>query len=79
MGWTAGVRFPARARVFLFFIASSPALGPTQLPIQWVLGALSMGVKWPGREAAHSPPSCEDVKNGGAVPPFLHTSSWHAA
>jgi hypothetical protein len=23
-------------------------LGPTQLPIQWVPGALSLGLKWPG-------------------------------
>jgi len=27
------------------------ALGPTQPPIQWVLGALSLGVKRPGHEA----------------------------
>jgi hypothetical protein len=32
------------------------ALGPTQPPIQWVPGALSLGVKRPGREADHSPP-----------------------
>jgi hypothetical protein len=31
--------------------ASRSALGPTQPPIQWVLGALSLGVKRPGREA----------------------------
>jgi hypothetical protein len=30
---------------------------PTQSPIQWVLGALSLGVKRPRREADHSPPS----------------------
>jgi hypothetical protein len=34
-----------------------------QLPIQWVLGALSLGVKWPGRVANHSPPSSAEVKN----------------
>jgi hypothetical protein len=37
-------------------------LGPTQPPIQWVPGALSLGVKWPGREADHSPPSSAEVK-----------------
>jgi hypothetical protein len=47
---------------FLFTTASRPALGPTQPPIQWVPGALSLGVKLPGREAAHSPSSAE-VKN----------------
>jgi hypothetical protein len=31
------------------------ALGPTQPSIQWVPGALSLGVKRPGREADHSP------------------------
>jgi hypothetical protein len=34
--------------IFLFSTASRPVLGPTQPPIQWVLGALSLGVKWPG-------------------------------
>jgi hypothetical protein len=37
---------------------SKTALGPTQPPIQWVPGALSLGVNRPGREAHHShPPS----------------------
>jgi hypothetical protein len=36
--------------------------GPPQPPIQWVLGALSPGVKWPGREADHSPPTSAEVK-----------------
>jgi hypothetical protein len=48
--------------IFLFTTASETALGPTQLPIQWVLGALSLGVKRPAREADHSPPSSADVK-----------------
>jgi hypothetical protein len=38
------------------------ALGATQPPIQWVSGALSLGVKRPGREADHSPPSSAEVK-----------------
>jgi hypothetical protein len=37
-------------------------MGPTQSPIQWVPGALSLGVKRPGREADHSPPSSAEVK-----------------
>jgi len=37
------------------------ALGPTQPPIQGVPGAL-WGVKRPGREADHSPPSNDEVK-----------------
>jgi hypothetical protein len=43
--------------------ASRTALGPTQPPIQWVQGPLSLGVKQPGREADHSPPSSTEVKN----------------
>jgi hypothetical protein len=35
--------------------ASTPALGPTQSPIQWILGAISPRLKRPGREADHSP------------------------
>jgi hypothetical protein len=38
------------------------ALGPTQPPIQLVPGALSLGVKWPGREVDHLPPYSADVK-----------------
>jgi hypothetical protein len=34
-----------------------------QQPIQWVPEALSLGVKRPGREADHSPPSSAEVKN----------------
>jgi hypothetical protein len=45
------------------YIAFTMALGPTQPPIQWVPGALSLGVKRPGREADHSPPSSAEVKN----------------
>jgi hypothetical protein len=57
------VRFPAGAGNFSFFTtASRTALGLTQPPIQWVLGALSLGAKRPGREADHSPPSSAEVK-----------------
>jgi hypothetical protein len=31
--------------------------------IQWVPGAISLGIKQPGREADHSPPSSVEVKN----------------
>jgi hypothetical protein len=37
--------------------------GPTQPPIQLALGALSMGVKRPGRETDNSPLSSAEVKN----------------
>jgi len=41
----------------------NPIPGPTQLPIQWVPGALSLGVKRPRRKADHSPPSSTEVRN----------------
>jgi len=59
-----GVRFPQWGLgIFLFDTASGPPLGPTQPPIQWVSGAISLGVKPPGSEADHSPPSSAEVKN----------------
>jgi hypothetical protein len=48
--------------IFLYATVSRPAPGPTQHPIQWVLGSLSLGVRRPGREADHSPPSSAEIK-----------------
>jgi hypothetical protein len=45
---------PNRGKVFLFFTASRPALGPAQFPIQRVEGAISPRVKLPRREADHT-------------------------
>jgi hypothetical protein len=59
---------------------SWPALRTTQTPIQWVSGDISLGVKRPGREADHSPPSSAEVKE--CVELKLHspnTSSWRGA
>jgi hypothetical protein len=56
-GWKIGVLgFDSRRElgIFLFTTASRRTLGPTQPPIQWVPGALSMGVKRLEREADHS-------------------------
>jgi hypothetical protein len=67
---------PGRVKMFLFYIVSRPALRPTLSPIQWIPPVLSPGVKRPGREADHSPQSSSEVKNGGAISPLPHTSSW---
>jgi hypothetical protein len=48
--------------IFLFINASRKDLGPIQPPIQCVPGALSLGVKWLGREADHSSPSSAEIK-----------------
>jgi hypothetical protein len=47
------------------------ALGSTQPPIQWVRGALSPGVKLPGREAHHSPPANSEIKKN--VDLYIHS------
>jgi hypothetical protein len=59
---------------FLFIIACGLALGPTQPPVQWVLGALSWGVKQPGHEADHSPLSSAKVKNAWRCTSTLYDS-----
>jgi hypothetical protein len=59
--------------IFLFTTSSTPGLGPTQPPIQWVPRALSLGVKWPGREVDHSPSSSAVVNNAWrytSTPPY---------
>jgi hypothetical protein len=66
--------------IFLFTTTSRTALGPTQPPIQRVPGALSLGVKRPGREADHWLPSSAEVKEW--VELCLHysnTPSWRGA
>jgi hypothetical protein len=56
---------------------SRPALGPTQPRIQRVPVALSPRLKWPEREADHSPPSSADIKNAWSytsTPPHVFTA-----
>jgi hypothetical protein len=66
--------------IFLFTTSSRPALGPTQPPIQWALEAFSLGVKWQGREADHSPPSSSEVKECVEIYlRFPNTPSWRGA
>jgi hypothetical protein len=50
---------------------SRSTLGYIQPPIQWVLEALSLGVKQPGHEANHSPRSSAEVKEHVEV--YLHS------
>jgi hypothetical protein len=49
--------------IFLFTTASRQDLGPIQPRVQWIAGTVSLGVKRTGREADHSPPSSDEVKN----------------
>jgi hypothetical protein len=62
--------------ISVFKTAFRTALGPTQPPIQWVPGALSLGVKQPGREADHSPPSSAEDKE--CVELYVYSSNTHS-
>jgi hypothetical protein len=56
------------------------ALGPTQPLIQWITRGSSLGVKWLGCEADHSPPSSAKVKEYMEL--YLHSlnmPSWCGA
>jgi hypothetical protein len=55
------VRF-RRLRILLFSTVSRTTLRPTQTPIQRVPAFLSLGVKRPGCEGDHSPPSSAKFK-----------------
>jgi hypothetical protein len=62
--------------IFPYSTASRPALGPNQsLLSDGYRGLFFHGLNRPGREADHSPPSSAEVKNVGAVPPHLHTTT----
>jgi hypothetical protein len=72
------VRFLAGAGNFSLHHRIQNGSGPTQPPIQWVPVALSLGLKRPGREADHSPPSSAEVKNAWSYP-LPNTPSWRGA
>jgi hypothetical protein len=68
--WVLGFDSRQGLGIFLFTTASRTAPGPTQPPIQWIQGALSLGVKQPGRVTDHSPASSAEVKEWVEV--YIH-------
>jgi len=57
---------------FLLTIASTLAMGPAQPPVQSVLGAFALRVKWPGHEVDHSLPSSAKIRTAWScmsIPP----------
>jgi hypothetical protein len=67
--------------IFLFATASGPVLEPTQPPIQWVLGALSLWVKRQEREA-DQPLTSIYCRGQEFMELYLHSSntpSWRGA
>jgi len=63
-----------RKEFFLFTTISEPVLGPTKPPLHWVVEVLSLGVKWPGHKADHSPLPSTEVENA-----WSSLSLWHGA
>jgi hypothetical protein len=68
-----------RVKNFNFSISSRLTLGSTQLSIQWVPGAPSLGVKQQGREADYSPEISAVVKKMWIDICTHHTPSWFSA
>jgi hypothetical protein len=66
-GWISN-----RYKNFFFAIASKPALGRTQPPIQWPLRALS----WRKEARSVKLLAATKVKNNEDTSPFLHTFQW---
>jgi hypothetical protein len=62
--------------IFYFLHHFQTGSGPTQPSIQGVSGALSLGIKRPGREADHPPPASAEVKNAWSYTSTPNTSSW---
>jgi hypothetical protein len=61
---------PGRGKSFLLSTSSRPVLGPTQLPIKWILG-----VKRLGCEADPSPATSAEGKNTWiytSTPPYVY-------
>jgi hypothetical protein len=61
---------PGRGWEFVFTTESRPTLGPTQPPIQWVAGVLSLGVKRPGVKLTTHLNLVPRSRMRGAIPPL---------
>jgi hypothetical protein len=74
------IRFPEGAgNFFLLTTASRMALGPTQPPIQWVPGALSLGYRGRDVKLTTHLHLVQRPKMRGVMPPLPNTSSWRGA
>jgi hypothetical protein len=75
----SGFDFRLGLGIFLFATVTRPTLRPSQSPVRWVAGAVSPGVKRPGLEADHSPPSSAEAKNAWSYTSTPPLSSRHGA
>jgi hypothetical protein len=72
---------PGRGKIFLTSLRRVQT-GSGAYPASYLMdtqGIFSPGVKRPGNESDHSPPSSSEVKNGAVITPLPHISSWHSA
>jgi hypothetical protein len=75
-----GVRVPVGLRIFSSPRRPDRLCGPPELISNVYRGALSPGVKRPGREVDHSPPTSAEVKKMcGSIHPLPYTPSWRSA
>jgi len=74
---TFSIIFPVG--IFLFITVSRTALDPTQPPIQWIPGSLSLGAKRAECEADHSLPSCAEIKECVELYLYSPNTSWSGA
>jgi hypothetical protein len=68
------LKLPANLLIYIC-TSSRPTRRPSQLLIEWVLGALSPGIKRLGREVYGTFPSNANIRNDGAIipiTPYLH-------
>jgi hypothetical protein len=56
-----------------------PLLQDSDINMDHTSSHLSLGVKRPGREVDHLPPTSAEVKKSGSIHPLPHTLSWHSA
>jgi hypothetical protein len=74
-----GVTSPNAAKNFLFSTSSTPVLGFTQPPIQWVPEVLFPGVKRPGVKLTTHLQPVPRSRIYGSIHPLRHTPSWRSA
>jgi hypothetical protein len=70
-GLDGGIRFSVASKDFS--VLHSVQTGSGAYPASYTMGTggtVLLGIKWPGRDANHSPPSSVEVKNGGL---YLHS------
>jgi hypothetical protein len=74
--WMAGIRFPLEAWCFSLFHGAKTSSGAHATSYPMGCWGFFHGGKAAGPWTCPHSPSTE-VKNGGAIFPLLHTSSWH--